>query len=230
MNVTSVNNVKKAWILFCLSILLGGCAGAVVEFDESAFPTPLVEVTNIDVGLVLDEELTGYLHVEEIDMYGGWEVPLGLVQPLLFKNVLGAMFLSVTEVESATDVHPELDAVLVPAIVGFQMSIPSQTSSNLYEVWIKYRLLLYDNKGELIVEWEFPAYGRSNKEDYGMLTDKDEPALEDATMTALRDAAAEISLKLRNQPQMKAWLAARAAPAPVVSADPDADDEEAESW
>ena len=228
MNVNTVNSVKRAWILLCLSILLGGCAGAIVEFDQSDFPTPLVEVTNIDMGLVLDEELTGYMHVEEIDMYGGWEVPLGLVQPLLFKNVLGAMFLSVTEVESATEAHPELDAVLVPAIVGFQMSIPSQTSSNLYEVWIKYRLLLYDNKGELIVEWEFPAYGRSNKEDYNMLGD--EPALEDATMTALRDAAAEISLKLRNQPELQAWLAARSAPAPVVSADPDVDDEEAESW
>jgi hypothetical protein len=230
VNGNTVNNVKRAWILLCLSILLGGCAGAIVEFDSSAFPTPLVEVTNINVGLVLDEELTSYVHVEEIDMYGGWEVPLGLVQPLLFKNVLGAMFLSVTEVESATEVHPELDAVLVPAILGFQMSIPSQTSSNLYEVWIKYRLLLYDNKGELIVEWEFPAYGRSNKEDYGMLTDKDEPALEDATMTALRDAAAEISLKLRSQPEMRAWLAARAAQAPVVSTDPDVDEEEAESW
>jgi hypothetical protein len=230
VNVANVTNVKRSWILLCLSILLGGCAGAVVEFDSNAFPTPLVEVTNIDVGLVLDEELTSYKHVEEIDMYGGWEVPLGLVQRLLFKNVLGAMFLSVTEVESATDAHPELDAVLVPAILGFQMSIPTQTNSNLYEVWIKYRLLLYDNKGELIVEWEFPAYGRANKEDYGMLTDKDEPALEDATMTALRDAAAEISLKLRNQPEVQAWLAARAAPPPVVSADPDVDDEEAESW
>ena len=223
-------NRTQAWILPCLAMLLGGCAGAVVEFDDDAFPTPLVVVTDIDVGLVLNEELLSFRHIEEIDMYGGWEVPLGLVQPLLFRNVLGAMFLSVTEVESATEVHPDLDAVLVPSIVGFQMSIPSQTNSNLYEVWIKYRLLLYDNKGELIVEWEFPAYGRANKEDYGMLTDKDEPALEDATMIALRDAAAEISLRFRNRPELKAWLAAHAAPAPAEpaeSAEPDVDDEDA---
>ncbi len=210
-------NRKIAWVLPCLATLLGGCAGATVEFEESAFPTPLVEVTDIDMGLVLDEELTSYLHVEEIEMYGAWEVKLGLVQPLLFRNVLGAMFLSVTEVESATEVHPDLDAVLVPSIIGFQISIPAQTSSDLYEVWIKYRLRLYDNKGELIVEWEFPAYGRANREDYRLLSDKDEPALEDATMTALRDAAAEISLRFRDRPELKAWLAAHEAEATLTT-------------
>jgi hypothetical protein len=210
-------------------MLLGGCAGASIEFEDSAFPTPLVEVTNIHMGLVLDEALTSYLHVEEIDRYGDWEVKLGLVQPLLFRNVLGAMFLSVTEVESATEVHPDLDAVLVPSIIGFQISIPSQTNSNLYEVWIKYRLLLYDNQGELIVEWEFPAYGRANREDYGLLEDKDEPALEDATMTALRDAAAEISLKLRNRPELKAWLTAHAAEAPGIPAATEVDEGGAET-
>ena len=111
----------------------------------------------------------------------------------------------------------EIGHILGHNLIGFQISIPAQTSSDLYEVWIKYRLRLYDNKGELIVEWEFPAYGRANREDYRLLSDKDEPALEDATMTALRDAAAEISLRFRDRPELKAWLAAHEAEATLTT-------------
>lgn len=192
-----------------------------MEFDDSAFPKPLVEVIDLNMGLVLSDDLKNYVHVEKIDMYGDWEVRLGLVQSLVFHNTLGAMFMTVTDVASGSGPHPALDAVLVPAIDDFQISIPSQTRTNFYEVWIKYRIQLYDNQGQLIAEWPLPAYGKANKEDYGLLKDKDEPALQDATMLALRDASAALSLHFAQVPSVKAWLAARdAGLAPAHPADP----------
>lgn len=201
--------MTRTWLGWGCLVLLAGCAGATVEFEDSAFPKPLVEVMDLDMGLVLSDDLKSYTHHEDIEMYGSWEVRLGLVQPLVFHNTLGAMFMTVTDVDSATEPHPNLDAVLVPTIEDFQISIPSQTRTNFYEVWIKYRMQLYDNQGQLIAEWPLPAYGKANREDYGLLEDKDEPALEDATMLALRDAAASLSLHFAQVPPVKAWLANR---------------------
>ena len=116
-------NLPRALVGALLLLTLLGCAGAVVEFEESAFPRPLVEVIDMDMGVYLSEELRTYVHIEEIDMYGEWEVKLGLVQPLIFNNTLSGMFMTVKEVESPTVAHPELDAVLVPTIVDFQLAI-----------------------------------------------------------------------------------------------------------
>ena len=74
-----------------------------------------------------------------------------------------------------------LDAVLAPSIVEFQISIPSQTRSEFYEVWIKYMMRLYDTHGTLIAEWPLTAYGKANRGDFGFMENSDSPAIRQAT-------------------------------------------------
>jgi hypothetical protein len=195
-----------------LLILLGGCSSGATVALRGDYPRPLVAPLPVAVGLVLDESLTNFVHEETIESAGKWRIEIGEMQPKLFNTVLGAMFQSVRQYPSLADAAGAT-GVVVPEIVDFQISIPARTRSNLYEVWIKYMIRLYDESGALVVEWPLTAYGKSSREDYGVLQDTDRPGMEDATMIALRDAGAFLALRFPQVPQVQAWLA-RHAPAP----------------
>ena len=189
------------------------------------FPAPLVEPIPVHMGLYLDPELLSYKHVEKIDQQGTWEVELGSIQPSLFRTVTNAMFTSVSELSSPPPAS-SVDAVLAPSIEQFQMTIPAQTRSNFYEVWIKYQMVLYQPDGTVIARWPLTAYGKSNREDFSVFAKKDDVAVREATVNALRDAGAFLSLRFRRVPEVKAWLDSRAqtthtaAPAQTQSAEP----------
>ena len=59
-----------------------------------------------------------------------------------------------------------MDGVLKPAIAEVQFSLPEQTRSDYYEVWIRYEFDLYDRSGRLIGNWQLPAYGKANQKNY----------------------------------------------------------------
>ncbi len=99
-------------------------------------------------------------------------------------------------------------------IAEFQISIPSQTRSDFYEVWIKYLMHLYDTHGTLIAEWPLTAYGKANKADFGFMESSDKLAIQQATMTALRDAGAFLALRFSSVPEVRSWLDARAQASP----------------
>ncbi len=119
------------------------------------------------------------------------------------------MFLEAIPVASIAPTDVAVDAVLAPSIADFQIAIPSQTRSDFYEVWIKYQMRLYDSHGTLIAEWPLTAYGKANKGDFGFMDNSDKLAIRQATMTALRDAGAFLSLRFSTVPTVRAWLDAR---------------------
>jgi hypothetical protein len=198
----------RALLRFASTALLAvaaGCSSGVSVAPEGQFPTPLVVPLQLDVGLVLDDPLTEFVYDEEIKDHGHWRVEAGALQGPLYRTILGAMFRRVVEfdnVSTATGVS----GTIVPEIADFQVSIPQLTRSDFYEVWIKYVIRLYDRDGTLVVEWPLTAYGKASREDYGMLQDSDKPGMEDATVTALRDAGAFLSLRFAEVPEVKSWL------------------------
>lgn len=140
------------------------------------------------------------------------------MQPKLFLQVGSAMFTEAKQVDSIAPGTAEFDGVLAPSIADFQISIPDQTRTDFYEVWIKYLIRVYDNEGTLIAEWPLTAYGKSNQSDYGFFEKTDKPAMHDATMRALRDAGAFLALRFSAVPPIKAWLDTRTqAPTPSTS-------------
>ena len=193
--------------LFILT-MLASCGGARIDM-QGDFPAPLVEPLPLHMGLYLDPALLAYKHVEKIDQQGTWEVDLGTIQPSLFRTVVHAMFTNVSELSSPPPAST-VDAVLAPSIEAFQMTIPAQTRSNFYEVWIKYQMTLYEPDGTVIANWPLTAYGKSNREDFGVFAKKDDVAVREATVNALRDAGAFLSLRFRRVPEVKAWLEGRA--------------------
>ncbi|MEM9624095.1 MAG: hypothetical protein AAF993_20825 [Pseudomonadota bacterium] len=185
-----------------IALALSGCAGTqVLEVEPGRFPVPLMQKAPVNLGVYLNEELTTYVHKETIEKKGDFEVAVGPAQSQLFSNLATGVFQGYELVDSPVAEH--LDGVLQPVITELQFSLPSQTRSDYYEIWIRYQFRLFDSAGALIGEWNLPAYGKANKADHGS-----KAGLEEAALAACRDAMAFFSINFTREPVVSKWLAA----------------------
>ncbi len=106
---------------------------------------------------------------------------------------------------------PTVDGYIAPSIEEVQFAIPDQTGGDFYEVWIRYKLTLFDGGGKRLGEWPLIGYGKANERNFGHLGQQT-PALHEATTWALRDAAAVLAFQFRSQREVQDWLAAIGAP------------------
>ena len=214
---------------FVAAAALGCQSGASVTVDISV-PRPLVQPLDVDMGVYFDETLKNYVHEEELEDYGDYRIDIGASQVPVFAQVFDAMFDRVVPVtqESATDPAGEdepapastppavsfrpvdgpglsVDGILAPSIDEVQFAIPDQTGGEFYEVWIRYNLKLLGADGTLLGEWPVIGYGKANQRNYGAI-DQKEVALNEATIWALRDAAAWLSFQFPDQAEVQTWL------------------------
>ena len=205
----------------------GGCqSGASVTVDISV-PRPLVDPLAVRMGVYFDDTLKGYVHEEELEDYGIYRIDIGASQAPVFTQVFDAMFERAIAVvpaasaeatepaaESTTPVQfrplddgqPAVDGILAPSIDEVQFAIPDQTGGEFYEVWIRYRLRLYGADGTVLGDWPVIGYGKANQRNYGSI-DQNETGLNEATIWALRDAAAWLSFQFRDESEVQSWLA-----------------------
>ena len=99
-----------------------------------------------------------------------------------------------------------VDGIIAPSIEKVQFAIPDMTGGDFYEVWIRYKLTLFDAGGNALGEWPLTGYGKANERNFGQLG-KQTPALYEATTWALRDAAAELAVQFKDQVEVQDWLA-----------------------
>lgn len=155
------------------------------------------------MGLVLNNELTGYVHEEKLEKNGTWTIDIGAAQQPMFENLFQGLFNNfetLPKVDGQSEAH---NGVIVPNITQVQFSIPSQTRTDYFEVWIKYRVQLFDEQ-TLIAEWPITAYGKANVRNYGLVSTNQ--ALTAAAHAACRDAMAFFALEFGAEPKIKAWL------------------------
>ena len=102
------------------------------------------------------------------------------------------MFTDFTVIDANTDPRDlTIDALIEPSIDAFEFSVPSQSRTDTYAVWIRYRLRVYDSNGDPFANWPLSAYGKS--EQTGLTG---EEPLKRAAVLAMRDAAALMIMKL----------------------------------
>ena len=190
-------------ILASLGMLLSACSGSTrLELDNTSFPVPLMEKSPVSLGIHLDEALTTFVHKETFEKKGEWEVSIGPAQRQLFDHLAQGVFEGYQFVDTLT-VDAPLDGVLRPTIREVQFSLPSQTRSNYYEVWIRYEFQLYDRAGNPVGDWNLPAYGKASNKNYGSASG----GLQAAALAACRDAMAFFSINFAREPVVRKWLA-----------------------
>lgn len=178
----------------CL-VLITGCSQSLTIPDR--IPEPLVATLPLRAGLYYTPGFSSYRHTEHEEGQSDWEIDLGQANVGLFNRLAGRMFRNTAEISElpAPGNPADVDVIIEPAIDAFEFSLPNRSASDQYAVWIRYTLRLYGPEGELITAWKLSGYGEA-----GEYTLKPARSMEQATVLAMRDAAATISLEFASQP------------------------------
>ncbi len=184
--------MKRLALLTLLLVgFVSGCASN-VKMAPPTIPVPLVKKIPVSVGLRMPADFDDFIHKESVYGREEWSIDLGPSNKSLFTQLFNHMFKSVTVLGDDDD--PKLmglDALIEPTIDAFEFSTPSQSKTEAFAVWIRYRLRVYDREGTLISNWPVSAYGKSQT-----TTMNKNDALKRAAILAMRDAAALMIMKL----------------------------------
>ena len=174
---------------------------------EQEFPTVVSKPTDMSVVLVLDRDFRNY----QARPNSKTLIQIGSAQVDLFRKAFDGLFSEVKVVSSRGDAGTEADLVIIPSVREVQLSTPSESYLNVYEVWIKYNLDIETSEGVPIDSWFLPAYGKTP---YSYLFSRS-LAVESATVVALRvfggltvdEIAEELSVSPRTV--KSDWVSAR---------------------
>jgi len=185
----ATNRIKSSVILF--SLLVASCASN-VSVENPTIPQPHIEKLPLDVALRIPAEFHNYVHEENVLGRESWTINLGEANASFFTQLFGYMFDNVIVLgpdDNALDYT--FDALVEPSIEGFEFSVPNQSKTDAFAVWIRYRMQIFDSAGNSASSWTVSAYGKSQKEGLG-----GSRSLQRAAILAMRDAAALILLKM----------------------------------
>ena len=182
---------RLTYLAILTSIVASGCA-ANVTVDYPTIPDPLVEKLPLKVALRMPDEFYNFRHEENVLGKESWSIELGAANALFFEQLFGYMFDNVIILRAEDDaLDYEFDALVEPRIDGFEFSVPNQSKTDAFAVWIRYRLLVFDSAGNRASSWTISSYGKSQKE--GL---RGSNSLRRAAVLAMRDAAALILLQM----------------------------------
>lgn len=195
--MTAFNRLN--FVAIATAILISGCAST-VTVEEPTIPNPHVERLPVDVAVRIPAEFQNFVHEENVLGRETWTIELGKSNAVFFEQLFGYMFDSVTVIGPDDDaLDYTFDALIEPSIEGFEFSVPNQSKTDAFAVWIRYRLQIYDSVGNNAANWTVSAYGKSQKAGLGGSN-----ALRRAAVLAMRDAAALMLLQLEKSTKISA--------------------------
>lgn len=138
------------------------------------------------------ESFDHFVHEEQVIGKEKWSIDLGQSNRLLFTQLFGSMFSDFSVISNEADPRDlPIDALIEPTIDAFEFSVPSQSQTDDFAVWIRYRIKIFDRAGTQVANWPIAAYGKSQAATFG-----GDEALQRAAVLAMRDAAALIILQM----------------------------------
>ena len=171
--------------------LMAGCSST-VTMEMPTIPEPRIEKIPVDVVVRIPAEFQDFTHSEEVLGRDTWTIHLGSSNAAFFTQLFGFMFDSVVILGPDDDPRDyQFDALIEPSIEGFEFSVPNQSQTNAFAVWIRYRISVFDSIGNRASSWTVSAYGKSQKEGMG-----GSDSLRRAAILAMRDAAALIIMQM----------------------------------
>tara|TARA_Y100000389_G_scaffold198646_1_gene235535 strand:+ start:5561 stop:6193 length:633 start_codon:yes stop_codon:yes gene_type:complete len=183
------NNFRISAIL--IVIIASGCASS-VSIKDTVIPKPHFKKLPLIVALRIPPEFNNFVHKENVLGQKSWSINLGSSNATLFKQVFKYMFDDLILIGPKEDASNYIfDALIEPKIEGFEFSVPNQSKTDAFVVWIRYQIKIFDNKGSDFSTWTVSAYGKSYLKGLGK-----QKSLQRAANLAMRDAAALILLQM----------------------------------
>lgn len=190
--------------LTATAALLGACVSSVVV--DARFPAPLIEPLPVRMGILYDEELKNFVHVEALPQQSAWTIDLGDANLALLSPLFERMFAETRTVDAvpvAPALRDTLDGVIRPRLEKFEFDVPIGERDEFVEVWMQYQLTLYNPDGSVVTEWPVSGYGKAE------LTGRREDSVRRAAVIAMREVGAAMSTKFAEQPDVSYWLRER---------------------
>jgi len=168
-------------------------------------PKPLIDQIPISVVARFPEEFDNFVHEEQVIGKEKWTIDMGQANKMLFTQLFGAMFSEFAVISNDVDARElAIDALIEPSIDAFEFSVPNQSQTDEFAVWIRYRIKIFDRAGVQIANWPIAAYGKSQTTTFG-----GDDALRRAAVLAMRDAAALIIMQMDKATGISKLSAAR---------------------
>ncbi|MEX2496578.1 MAG: hypothetical protein WD448_10840 [Woeseia sp.] len=177
-----------------------------VKLENPTIPDPLIDKLPLSVAARFPERFEHFVHEEQVIGKKKWTIDLGRANSMLFEKLFGSMFTEFQVVpQDAEPAGLGIDALIEPSIDAFEFSVPNQSQTDAFAVWIRYRIKIFDAEGTQIANWPISAYGKSMSSG---ISGGD--ALRRAAVLAMRDAAALVILQMDKATGISALSAARA--------------------
>jgi len=172
------------------------------------FPAPLIKAYPLVAGVRYPTELTEFTHIEDPELQAEWTIKLGAANLQMFRTLFNGMFIKTIELEAdpQSPVDSEIDFIIEPKLEDVEFSVPQQSGTDQFVIWLRYNLKLVQPDGQLIGNWRITGYGQNDQGDFGMGS---QSAMKDAAITALRDAAANIILGFPKAPGVAEFVLPR---------------------
>lgn len=207
------HSTRKALTGMLIAGLISGCAGSNVKLQMPTIPTPLIHQIPATVGLRMPENFYHFVHEEQVFGREEWSIDLGGSNAALFTQLFGYMFQNVIVLNDSDDPKAlGIDALIEPSIDAFEFSVPNQSKTDSFAVWIRYRIRVFDFDGNEVANWPVSAYGKSQTSSIS-----GSQALQRAAILAMRDAAALMIIKLDEMTGISKLAESRAATAVPVA-------------
>lgn len=170
---------------------LSGCSTQVTLKDPT-IPDPLIDKMPLSVAARFPETFEHFVHEEQVIGKKKWTIDMGRSNSMLFEKLFGSMFTEFKVIPADAEASDlGIDALIEPSIDAFEFSVPNQSQTDAFAVWIRYRIKIFDGEGNQIANWPISAYGKSLKKGLG-----NDDALRHAAVLAMRDAAALVILQM----------------------------------
>ena len=193
-----ITRIEIITALLALLLITGCSSSAQVEIVERQFPTVVTKPRPVSASIIFDSQFRDFVAAPSKKT----SIEIGSAQTTMLGNAFRGLFNTVEVVSSREEISLNNALVITPSVQEVQVSTPSDTYLNVYEVWIKYNLDIQTSEGEQIDSWFMPAYGKTP--DSFMLSKTN--AIEEATVIALRDAGAKLLLDFYRIPSVYSWI------------------------
>jgi hypothetical protein len=178
-----------------LGVALAACGDVSIK-PEARLPKPLIIPIPAAVGLIIPADTRRY--VDEETRFGtDWKVDLGPGEVRLMRDTFTDLFQHVEEFKNLESARAasDLKALFETRVDQYSFVTARETGGRYYAVTIRYRINLYTAQGEKVDSYTLTGYGNSLAT--GMSGGK---PLTQATMAAMRDAAAKFLVQFPDLP------------------------------
>ncbi len=216
VTASNLPGIRRSAVALLTANLLCACGGVTVR-PHAVLPKPLIVPLPASIGLIIPPETRRF--VDQETRFGvDWKVELGPGEVRHMQDVFRDLFQHVEEFKDleAARKAGDLKALFEARVDQYSFVTARETGGRYYAVTIRYRINLYTPQGDRIDSYTLTGYGNALAQ--GMTGEK---PLAQATVSAMRDAAAKFLVQFPDQPagQQLARNETLEADKPAASAD-----------